>query len=191
MDVGAFAEAPMLETSRLVLRAHRIGDFDALAALWADPEVVRHITGRPSTREESWSRLLRYAGHWRLLGFGYWAVEERATGRFIGNVGLADHKRLIEPSLDGVPEVGWVIAPAAHGEGYASEAVGAALTWADLNLTEPETGCIIAPDNATSLRVAEKAGFREVARTTYGGKDTIMFRRVRRRADSSHAGAAV
>ena len=80
--------APTLETERLVLRAHRVEDFSDLAALWADPVVTRFISGVPQTAEESWSRLLRYAGHWLLLGFGYWAVEEKATGNFLGEVGF-------------------------------------------------------------------------------------------------------
>jgi RimJ/RimL family protein N-acetyltransferase len=62
-------EAPRLETERLVLRAHRVEDFPDLAALWSDPLVTRFISGVPQTPEESWSRLLRYAGHWLLLGY--------------------------------------------------------------------------------------------------------------------------
>ena len=60
--------APTLETPRLALRAHRRDDFAACAAMWADPEVVRHIGGRTFSAEESWSRLLRYGGLWTLLG---------------------------------------------------------------------------------------------------------------------------
>lgn len=63
---------PTLETERLILRGHGVDDFGDSAAMWAEPEVVRHIGGRPFTREESWSRLLRYIGHWSALGFGYW-----------------------------------------------------------------------------------------------------------------------
>ena len=82
-----------------MLRGHTAADLDAIAAMWADPEVTRHITGVPSTREESWARLLRYAGLWPLLGFGYWLVEDRATGRFLGEVGFANFQRDIEPVL--------------------------------------------------------------------------------------------
>ncbi len=66
--------------------------------MWADPEVTRYIGGKPLTEEESWARLLRYVGHWSLLGFGYWVVEEKTTGNFIGEVGFADYKRDL-PSL--------------------------------------------------------------------------------------------
>jgi RimJ/RimL family protein N-acetyltransferase len=163
-----------IETERLILRPHRAEDFDDLAALWADPEVTRFIGGRPSTAEESWARLLRYGGLWGLLGFGYWAVRERATGRFVGEVGFADFHRGL--GFDGVPETGWVLAPRAQGRGQAGEAVRAALAWADAR-SWLRTVCIIDPDNAPSLRLAEACGFREVRHTTYKDHPTIMFER--------------
>jgi RimJ/RimL family protein N-acetyltransferase len=168
---------PTLSTARLRLRPHRPNDFDACAALWGDPRVTEHIQGRPQTQEEVWARLLRYAGHWAWLGFGYWAVEE--GGRFIGELGFADFKRALEPSLDGAPELGWALSPAVWGQGYATEALTAALAWADANLAAAETACIVALQNATSLRVAAKLGYRETARTTYKGEVTLVFRRPR------------
>ena len=62
--------APVLETPRLLLRPHTLDDFPATFAMWSDPEVVRFIGGRPFTREEAWARLLRYVGHWTMLGYG-------------------------------------------------------------------------------------------------------------------------
>jgi RimJ/RimL family protein N-acetyltransferase len=168
---------PAIDTARLTLRGHRLEDLEDVAAMWGDSEVVRHIGGRPFTHEESWSRLLRYVGHWALLGFGFWVVREKATGRFVGEVGFADFKRDMEPSLDGLPEAGWVLAPWAHGQGYASEAVGAALTWADANFGGRGLACIIDLGNVASIRVAAKAGFREVARSLYKGDLVIVFRR--------------
>ena len=76
--------APELETTRLFLRQHRPDDYDDSAAMWADAAVVRHIGGRAFTREESWSRVLRYVGLWEWLGYGYWCVREYQTGRFVG-----------------------------------------------------------------------------------------------------------
>ncbi len=169
------AAAPTLETERLVLRTHSIADFTESLALWSDPEVTRFIGGRPFTQEEIWSRLIRYVGHWALLGFGYWAVEEKASGRFLGEVGFADFRRVIEPSFDGMPEIGWVIAPHAHGRGYATEAVRAAISWGDEHFGAARTVCIIAPENRPSIRVAEKCGYREFLRTTYKDSPTIVF----------------
>src|SRR5579872_1670563 len=117
---------PVLETDRLRLRGHCIDDFPACAAMWADAGVTRFIGGRPLSGEEAWARLLRYVGHWDLLGFGYWVVEEKASGTFAGEVGLAEFKRDIEPAID-VPEAGWVLTTAAQGKGYATGALRAVL----------------------------------------------------------------
>jgi RimJ/RimL family protein N-acetyltransferase len=168
---------PVIETERLILREHRLGDFATLAAMWADPAVTRFIGGRASTREESWARLTRYVGHWALLGFGYWAVEVKGEGRHIGDVGFADWKRDIVPSLDGMPESGWAFAPGAHGKGIATEAVKAAVAWGDTHFGGKTTTCIIGPGNVASIRVAEKCGYREFVRTDFKGEPTIQFRR--------------
>jgi len=148
--------------------------------MWGDPHIVRHITGRPSSAQQSWMRLLNYAGHWNLLGFGYWVVEEHATGRFVGEVGFADFKRGLDPSLAGVPEVGWALAAEMHGRGFATEAVRAAVSWGDSNFRSDRTFCIIDPENAASLRVASKCGYSEVRRFDYNDSPTILFERPKR-----------
>jgi RimJ/RimL family protein N-acetyltransferase len=171
------AEVPTIETARLRLRGHRIEDFGDCTAMWADAAVTRHIGGRTFTAEETWSKILRYAGLWSLLGFGYWAIEEKASGRLAGEVGFADFKREIEPSFAGTPEIGWALAPWAHGKGFATEAVGAAVTWGDGQFGAARTLCMIDPENAASIRVAEKCGYREFARTMYKNQPTILFSR--------------
>ena len=88
-----------IDTERLTLRRPRLDDFEESLAMWADPAVVRHISGKPTTREEMWARLLRYVGHWELMGFGFWVVREKGTGRFVGEVGLADFRRDMDPPL--------------------------------------------------------------------------------------------
>src|SRR5262245_47305269 len=98
---------PVLETERLRLRGHRVEDLEACAAMWADPVVTRHIGGKPFSREETWSKMMRYAGHWALMGFGYWAVEDKASGTFLGEAGFAEFRRELSPSIEGLPEVGW------------------------------------------------------------------------------------
>ena len=166
---------PVIATARLTLRGHRVDDFAACAGLWADPGVIRYLGGRAFSAEESWAKLLRYAGLWSLLGFGYWAIEEKESGRFIGELGFADFKREIEPSLAGRPELGWALASAAHGKGYATEAVRAVLAWGDARFGATGTVCLIDPDNGPSLRVAAKAGYREWQRATYKGRPTVIF----------------
>jgi RimJ/RimL family protein N-acetyltransferase len=168
---------PILETPRLVLRGHRLEDFAGCAALWADPAVTRHITGKPSTPEESWARLLRYVGHWALMGYGFWVIEEKASGAYIGETGFADFKRQMEPPLGDTPEIGWVLSTGSHGKGYATEAVQAVVAWGDAHWGNRPTVCIVAPDNLASIHVARKCGYVERERGTYRGEPTIIFER--------------
>jgi RimJ/RimL family protein N-acetyltransferase len=177
---GSFSsviKVPILETERLKLRGHRLEDFAQCAAMWADPLVIRYVGRKPLTEEESWTRFLRYAGHWYFLRFGYWVAEEKTSRKFVGEVGFADYKRDLEPSLKGVPEIGWVLAASAHGRGYATEAVRAAVEWGDKHFEGARTACIIAPDNLASIRVAKKCGYRQFQLATYKGHPTLMFER--------------
>jgi len=169
------AEVPDLETARLKLRGHRLDDFLHSAAMWADPNVTRYIGGKPLTEEEAWTKFLRYVGHWHFMGFGYWAVEEKATGAFVGELGFADYKRDLQPPLNGLPEIGWVLASPAHGKGYATEAVRAAVAWGDAHFHRARTACIIAPENLASIRVAAKCGYCGPQPATYKGKPTLLF----------------
>ena len=169
---------PTLETPRLRLRAHTPTDLPLSLRLWSNPVVTRHLGGRPFTEEEVWTRLLRYAGHWSWLGFGYWLVEERSTGHLVGEVGFADYKRELSPSFNGAPEIGWVLTPEMHGQGYATEAVRAALAWGTAHFgKDVRTVCLISPGNSASLRVAHKCGYVEYHRTTYKGEPVILFER--------------
>lgn len=171
------APAPVIETDRLRLRGHGLDDFAASCALWADPEVTRFIGGVPQSAEEVWARLLRYAGHWTLLDFGFWLVEEKATGRFVGEAGLFDARRDLDPPFGAMKEAGWVFAPAAHGKGYATEAMQAVLAWQDARFCAAPVACMIHPDNAASLRVAERCGFTAYARTDYKGAPVVLLQR--------------
>ncbi|PJJ60360.1 GNAT family N-acetyltransferase [Hymenobacter chitinivorans] len=171
------APIPVLSTSRLVLREHRFTDLPAFTSIFQKPEFYAFLGGQPQPEEDVWIKILRYNGHWSLLGFGYWAVEETATARYIGAVGFGDWHRALEPSLKGEPEIGWVLDPAVHGRGYATEAVAAALAWGEEHFTCSRTVCIIDPDNAPSLRVAAKHGYQPIAETTYKGKPIIVLSR--------------
>lgn len=169
---------PVLTTERLILRANTAEDFDDCAALWGDPQVVRHISGVPSTPMESWMRLQRYAGHWALMGYGFWAVEERESGRYVGEVGLAQFKRGVGTRFDTAPEAGWVLAPWSHGKGYATEAVTAALAWSEATIAMTRCVCMIAPDHKGSLRVAEKCGFTPFTETTFMDSPVVLLERL-------------
>src|ERR1017187_8298291 len=168
-------QIPVLEAERLRLRGHRLDDFAACAALWADPAVSRQLGHKPFTEEESWTRLLRYVGHWALMGYGYWVVEEKVSGSFVGEVGFADYKREMQSPVKELPEIGWVLDSRAHGKGYATEAARAAITWGEAHFSPPRTTCIVSPDNLRSIRVAEKCGYRNLELTLYKGKPIIVF----------------
>ena len=168
---------PTIETSRLRLRNFRESDLDPQAAAMADPQVVRHLGGTPMSREESWRRMLSGTGMWAVLGYGYWVIERRSDGAFIGQAGFADFKRDMTPSIEHLPEMGWVLARESQGQGLAIEAVDAGLRWADEALGPAEFVAIISPGNAPSIRVAEKAGFSERSEALYRGEPILLFRR--------------
>jgi RimJ/RimL family protein N-acetyltransferase len=175
--VTRFREAPTLETERLRLRAFRPSDLEAQARVMGDPQVVRHLGGHTFTREETWRKLATGAGLWPLLGFGYWLVERRADGAYCGQLGFADFKRELEPSIEGTPEMGWIFAPRMHGQGYASEACAAGLRWLDEALPGREATAIISHANAASIRVAVKNGFSRRQEALYHGDPILLFRR--------------
>jgi RimJ/RimL family protein N-acetyltransferase len=106
-------------------------------------------------------------------------VERHSDGTVIGQAGLADFKRDMQPSIEGVPELGYMFTAEAHGQGFASEAVAAALDWADAVLGAREVVAIVLPDNAASIRVLEKAGFEAGETATYRGEPNLLFRRNR------------
>ena len=166
---------PIVETPRLRLRGQYRADFDRSFALWTSPEVYRFMGGKPRTREEVWARLLRYAGHWLWMRYGFWAIQESASGAFVGEVGYAEQMREIEPPLVGMPEMGWALGPQFHGQGYALEAVQAAQNWFREHHPGKQTCCIIDVANTRSVHLAQKCGFREWQRTVYQGDPIIVF----------------
>lgn len=171
-------DIPTIETGRLILRGHTPEDFPAYAAMWADPVVTRFIGGAPLAEEDAWAKYLRVAGHWALLGYGFWCIVEKASGLRVGEAGIINMKRDTDPSFHGVPEIGWGLLPAVHGKGYATEAVKAILSWAEDHFGKVRMVCIIDPDNTPSLRVAERCGFIECARTTYKDEAIILLERI-------------
>ena len=170
-------DVPRVTTDRLVLRGHAKEDFQPSLAMWSDQSVVRFIGGAPASREETWARLLRYGGLWRLLGYGYWALEDRRTGRFVGEAGFADFKRPVKAELDELPEAGWAIAPCWAGRGYATEAMRAALEWLDRARPGVGSFCMISPANSASIKVAEKLGYLYDHAATYRDAPMSFYRR--------------
>lgn len=168
----------MIETPRLILRHHTLEDFEPACAIYSNPEVTRFIgDGKPASRQDVWHRILRFAGHWQLLGFGLFAIVEKETGRFVGETGLADFHRELGDDFDPFPETAWILSPDAAGKGFATEAAVAAHQWFDATRGRQRTVCIIAPGNTASVRVAEKLGYTPIATRDYRGDPTLAFER--------------
>ena len=170
-------EAPVLHTERLTLRPFQAADADAQAAMMGDAEVMRHLGGHPLAREDSWRKLLCGHAMWSLFGFGYWAVVRRENGTMIGQIGFADFQRDMKPPVSGLPEMGWLFAGEAAGQGYATEAAAAGLAWIEEALRPPEIVAIIDHANGASIRVAEKCGFAARQEAIYRGESILLFRR--------------
>lgn len=145
---------PTLQTERLILRGFRESDLDALAAMQADPEVMRFLgaTGQVRSRQESWMGMATAMGQWALRGYGLWAWEERATGRFVGRGGLLNYEGWPET------ELAYAMPRACWGQGYATEAGRAALDWGFAHLPVERLVSFIKPGNLASGRVAARLG---------------------------------
>lgn len=144
------ANIPVLETDRLILRAPREADFQAECDFYASDRCA-HVGGKMDP-EQVWRMLACFVGHWAFRGYGFWGVEEKATGTYCGRVGLWKPEGWPEP------EVGWTLMQAAEGRGIAHEAAIAARTYAYGTLGWDTAISLIAPENARSIALAERLG---------------------------------
>ena len=143
-----------LRTERLVLRPWRDSDLEPWAAMNADPEIRRHL-GALMTREQCDARVARFQANFDRRGYGWWAVEVRSSGEFVGLAGL-------DQVDDGLPftgvEIGWRLARSAWGHGYATEAALAALAFGFETLGLPEILAVTTVDNLRSQAVMRRIG---------------------------------
>ncbi len=159
-----------LETPRLLLRKLRESDWDAFAAMYADPDVMRYIgTGVTLNREDTWRSIANILGHWQLRGFGMWAIEVKETGELAGRAGFID-----PPGWPGF-ELGWLLGKPYWGRGYASEAARAALRHGFDVLGRERIISLIRPDNAPSIRVAERLGETLAGETELLGGKSLVY----------------
>lgn len=163
------AEPDELFTERLRLRPFRPDDFEAHAAICADDEVMRYIRAGALPRVDAWWQLARYMGHWQLRGYGLWAVVERSSGRLVGHLGF------LEPEGGHGFEMGWALAREAWGRGYAFEGTRAALDYAFGPLGRDHVVCLIRPENARSIRLAERLGGRLEREIDEGGAHLLVY----------------
>ncbi|HEX6218491.1 MAG TPA: GNAT family N-acetyltransferase [Sphingomicrobium sp.] len=176
-DDNGIRTAPRLETGRLVLRGFTAADFDAYHATMQDPDVMRYLGAEPLNREEATRRMTLFTGFWALQGRGMWAVTLKDGGPTVGHVGLFDLRRDMQPSIEGMPEMGWIFDRSVHGQGIAYEACRAALDWHDSTYGAVEIPAIIAPANTASMKLAERLDFVRDADAIYKGEAIALFRR--------------
>ena len=164
---------PELQTERLLLRGFRQSDSDAHAAMCADPEVMKYMTGSPLSAADAWRQMAMFTGHWMLRGYGIWAVEERATGALIGRIGLY--------YPEGWPdrELGWALARQHWGKGFATEGCIAALGYAFDTLGWDYLISLISPENVRSATLAKRLGAHAYGETEVLGHRVEIYRHSR------------
>ena len=160
----------------MLLRGFREDDLDEHAAILSDPVVMEHFDGHLFGREDSWRRLLGGVGLWSLQGTGLLAAERKADGKLVGHVGLFDYHREITPSIEGVPELGYIFAAEVHGQGIAREACDALMQWADETLDADETVAIISMSNTPSMKLAERLGYQRQPDGIYREEPISLWR---------------
>ena len=156
-----------IETERLLLRQWRDGDWHGLHRTYGDPEVMAWIGSAAVDVAATAAAVGRMSMHWRLLGYGMFALEERSTGELVGRVGLMLHP---DWPLDGPKiEVGWTLQRSAWGRGYATEGAKASLVFGFEVLRLPSIFSMTRPDNARSRKVMERCGLTQRGEVEYHG----------------------
>ena len=145
----------MIQTPRLLLRPWQDRDRGPFADMSADPEVMRYLIS-PASPEAADLWIDRQIAHQTAHGFCFWAVEQRASGAFVGAVGLAHigYEAHFTPAV----ELGWRVARRFWGQGYAPEAALASLRFGFAELTLEQIVANTSVENAKSRRVMEKLG---------------------------------
>ncbi len=173
-------ERPVIETGRLLLRVPEVRDFDAWAELDADEEAMRFIGG-VETRAGSWMGFAAAVGMWQLRGAGLFSVIEKSSGQWVGRIGAW----LPEDALG--TEIGWAMAPAFWGTGFATEGARAAMAWAFETLGWQEVIHCIHAENTRSIAVARRLGSVWM-RTDREGKEAVEVHGQSRAFWSTRAG---
>jgi RimJ/RimL family protein N-acetyltransferase len=158
-----------LETDRLILRMWRLEDFEPYAKMCADPEIMRYLGGRTFDRLEAWRHMAFIVGHWDLLGYGHFAVEEKSSGKFAGRIGF------LNPAGWPAFEIGWTLGSEFWGKGYATEGARRALQYAFNELDKDHVISLIHPENKASIRVAERLGEKPEGKTELMGHDVLIY----------------
>ncbi len=162
------AVAP-IRTTRLTLRLPVEADFEAVAAFGASPR-ARFVGGASDGRLEAWRVLMAGIGHWAIRGYGYWTVEETATGALAGRIGVIRYFNQTEP------ELAWHLFDGFEGKGFATEAAAAARADYHARISPAPLYSWIHPDNTRSVAVARRLGARIESRTDHDGEPVDVWR---------------
>jgi RimJ/RimL family protein N-acetyltransferase len=157
-----------LDTPRLRLRGWRDDDLDPLAAMCADPLVMRYFPA-PLLRDDCAAAMARCRIHFARFGFGFWALEHKNDGRFIGMAGLA-WSRLQLPFCP-VVEIGWRLARDQWRQGLAREAAEASLACAFERLQLAEVVAYTAALNDPSRQLMGALGMQHDAQNSFDHPD--------------------
>jgi ribosomal-protein-alanine N-acetyltransferase len=159
-----------LLTSRLRLRPLCADDLDELVRLQSDPEVMRYIsTGRLRSREECAAALASVLEHWERQGYGIWAMLERDTGAWAGQVGLRYHDDRREAELL------YALHKEFWGRGLTTEAAEACVRYGFEVIGLPHLFAVAWPENAASRRVMEKLGMRYQQTAPFNGVTAVWY----------------
>ncbi len=168
----------MIETERLVLRKPRLEDADGVREYASDPEVMRFLGGAPEGDLDAREVIERWLARWEANGVGHFAVERREDGRFLGRVGVIvwdtrdwQVSTFGDAAEHAQPELGWALARAHWGSGYATEAALAVRDWADCE----RLISLIHPDNGPSNRVAKRLGATPTETVTVKEKPAVIW----------------
>jgi RimJ/RimL family protein N-acetyltransferase len=160
-----------IETERLLLRPLEAQDAEDLVALHSTAEVSRFMT--VLDRDLALRRISQDRRNWAERGYGLVAILEQGSGRFLGRSGLQGWPQF------GEVEVGWAVKPTSWGRGVATEAGRACLGWGFETLDVPYLTAMIRPDNARSIRVAERLGMAPLRRDVLNGQGVVIYARRR------------
>jgi RimJ/RimL family protein N-acetyltransferase len=142
-----------IETERLILREiDPERDFEAWAKTMADENTVRYLGTKPMNRAEAWRSMAQVMGHWAIRGYGFFSLEHKESGEWVGRVGPW------YPEGWPGPEVGWTISPDYLRQGYASEAARASIDYAFNTLGWSRLIHVILEVNEASIALAKKLG---------------------------------
>lgn len=161
----------ILETARLRLEPITDSHLDGLHAMNSDPEVMRYLTGKPETREETQALINRVKARWAEWGFSWFSLFDKASGELVGAAGV----QYLGTERANPHEIGWRLRKGRWGQGLASEAAHRLAAFAFEDLDAPLLCSVCHPENKGSARVMERLGMRYIGEQTWYSMTTSRY----------------